>query len=141
MDGALTSYQSLREKGSTLQYQTSQLDTPRRWTDGQPGQQPYVFFLPPFFPLEIRLFLPTAMLGNPLCLLYLGLAVLALTRPPAAEHDQTQLRASKLPILDGLVGSQLWGHNIGCLRLCRQLGVNFSRNSFSALTLASCGAC
>ena len=57
----------------------------RQYSEGQTEQQPYVFFLPPFFPLEIRLFLPTAMLGNRLSSLYL--AVLALTRPPAAEHD------------------------------------------------------
>ena len=30
---------------------------------------------------------------------------------------------------------------LACLRLCRQLGMNFSRNSLSALTLATCVAC
>ena len=30
---------------------------------------------------------------------------------------------------------------LACLRLCRQLGMNCSRNSLSALTLVSCVAC
>ena len=63
MEGALTSYQSLREKGSTLRSELrSALISHRALMERRTGT--HVFFFPPFLPLEIRLFLPTAMLGN-----------------------------------------------------------------------------
>ena len=79
MLGALTSYQSFFENGSTLQPATGHV---RPFTLQQIAGQcqraicglcyikrrqaagPHVFFFPPFFPLEIRLFLPTAIVGK-----------------------------------------------------------------------------
>jgi len=75
MLGALTSYQSFFENGSTLRPQHSSISTraarsssllsrgisaaKRVQAAGEQGA--HVFFFPPFLPLEMRLFLPTAM--------------------------------------------------------------------------------
>ena len=79
-DGALMSYQSFLAKGSTLQgktcshHETDQRRLSRgcRETDDfasaertgerrEEGAGTHIFFLPPFLPLEMRLFFPTAM--------------------------------------------------------------------------------
>ena len=76
LEGALTSYQSFFEKGSTLLHATKVVSVVAR--ERRRGSVPaavmhgllraaaaaYTFFLPPFLPFEMRLFLPTAMLGN-----------------------------------------------------------------------------
>ncbi len=76
LEGAFTSYQSFFEKGSTLLRATKVVSVGakarRRRAVPAAGMQglsraaaaAYTFFLPPFLPFEIRLFLPTAMLGN-----------------------------------------------------------------------------
>ena len=79
-EGALISYQSFFAKGSTLQgktcrhHETDQRRLSRgcRETDDfasaertgerrEEGAGTHIFFLPPFLPLEMRLFFPTAM--------------------------------------------------------------------------------
>jgi hypothetical protein len=76
-DGALMSYQSFLEKGSTLHKRsiatTQQHQQRIKKESNRPkldlknwditGKQTNVFFLPPFFPLEILLFFPTAMVA------------------------------------------------------------------------------
>lgn len=79
MLGALTSYQSFFENGSTLQPATAHVRphtlqqtawaVPSRSLralahQAQAGAGPHVFFFPPFFPFEIRLFLPTAIVAS-----------------------------------------------------------------------------
>ena len=67
--GALTSYQSFFAKGSALHEKNIVLLSCSRGyaVSSQPtsaGDNTHAFFLPPFLPFEILLFLPTAMLGN-----------------------------------------------------------------------------
>ena len=76
LEGAFTSYQSFFEKGSTLLRATKVVsvgaEARRRRAAPAAGMQgllraaaaAYTFFLPPFLPFEMRLFLPTAILGN-----------------------------------------------------------------------------
>jgi hypothetical protein len=88
-DGALMSYQSFLEKGSTLHKWCNATTEPhqqrikkksnrhkqdlKNWDIT--GKQTNVFFLPPFFPLEILLFFPTAMVAAaPAAALVLGVS-------------------------------------------------------------------
>ena len=68
--GAFTSYQSFLENGSTLQCVSKCQPAVRhdesdvRWDKCSSEPETYIFFFPPFLPLLIRLFFPTAILGN-----------------------------------------------------------------------------
>ena len=76
LEGAFTSYQSFFEKGSTLlqepqvvsvgaeERRRSNMRTMGMLGAVRAATAAYTFFLPPFLPFEMRLFLPTAMLGN-----------------------------------------------------------------------------
>jgi len=75
-DGALMSYQSFLEKGSTLHNRKKTTPTHQHRIKEQSNrpeqdlkngtnrqEKTHVFFFPPFFPFEILLFFPTAMVA------------------------------------------------------------------------------
>lgn len=67
VEGAFTSYQSFFENGSTLhaEYVYCQGSSSQNTNkEMKPSKKTYTFFFPPFLPLLMRLFFPTAILDN-----------------------------------------------------------------------------